>query len=257
MHVHAHHQQNRQTHFLSVFSLWSTTARRFQQTERPPAPEGLWIQNVRGTDTMKENMKGKVDKVGNIRRWRRTMKEKNGSVDSRTEGFGLRRERVRDTQEKPVNMWYSNMAFSNVKHKKQSCRTCRTSVTQTFVSLYGFSVMYPPLGKERLWTLSFVTGFFLFLSLCFYFFNSRFWLYSIWCTLYIYGDALCTVHCTIFCVMSGLSPLGQPHFLTNYSPPLQTHPNTHNICTQTLKIHITATDGCQRVATVKHWIWIG
>lgn len=62
------------------------------------------------------------------------MKEKNESVDL-MEGFGLRVERVRDTQEKPVNMWYSNMAFSNVKHKKQSCRTCRTSVTQTFVSL--------------------------------------------------------------------------------------------------------------------------
>lgn len=177
---------------------------------------------------MKENMKGKMEKVGNLWRWRRTMKEKNKSVDSRMEGFGLRMERVRDTQEKPVNMWYSNMAFSNVKHKKQSCRTCRMSVTQTFVSLYGFSVMYPPLGKERFWTLSFVTVFFLFLLLCFYFFNSWFWLYSIWCTLYIYGDALCTVHCTIFCVMSGLSPLGQPHFLTK-SPPLTTHKNTHRI----------------------------
>lgn len=69
---------------------------------------------------------------------------------------------VRDTQEKPVNMWYSNMAFSNVKHKKQSCRTCRTSVTQTFVSFHGFSVTFPPLGKERSWTLSFVTGSFFF-----------------------------------------------------------------------------------------------
>lgn len=117
--------------------------------------------------------------------------------------FGWWTECVRDDREKPVNMWYSNMDFSNVKHKKQSCRTCRTSVTQTFVSLYGFSVMYPPLGKECFWTLSFVTGFFFFF-LCFYFFNSRFWLYSIWCTLYIYGDALCTVHSTIFCVMSGL-----------------------------------------------------
>lgn len=29
---------------------------------------------------------------------------------------------MRDTQEKLVNMWYSNLAFSNVKHKKQSCR---------------------------------------------------------------------------------------------------------------------------------------
>lgn len=131
--------------------------------------------------------------------------------DRRMEDFGSR---VKREGEKPVNMWYSNMAFSNVKHKKQSCRTCRTSVTQTLVSLCGFSVMYPPLSKERCRTLSFVTVFFFFL-LCFYFFNSQFWLYSISCTLYIYGDALCTVHCTIFCVMSGLSPLGQPHLLTD------------------------------------------
>lgn len=96
--------------------------------------------------------------------------------DSKRETIGLKDgrfldEHVRDTWEKPVNMWYSNMAFSNVKHKKQSCRTRRTSVTQTLVSLYGVSVMYPPLGKERFRTLSFVTVFFFFM-LCFYFFNS-------------------------------------------------------------------------------------
>lgn len=56
---------------------------------------------------------------------------------------------TRDTQEKLVNMWYSNLAFSNVKHKKQSCRTRRTSVTRTFVSLHGFGVMFPPLDEER------------------------------------------------------------------------------------------------------------
>ena len=32
-------------------------------------------------------------------------------------------------KDKAVNMRYSNLAFSDVKHKKQSCRTCRTSVT--------------------------------------------------------------------------------------------------------------------------------
>lgn len=124
------------------------------------------------------------------------------------------------------------MAFSNVKHKKQSCRTCRTSVTRTFVSLYGFSVMFPPPGEERFWTLSFVTVFFfffLFLSLCFYFFNSWFWLYSIWCTLYIYQDALCTVHCTIFCVMSGLSPFGS-------TSPLRWRPPRSPKHTQTLTV---------------------
>lgn len=136
--------------------------------------------------------------------------------------------------------------------RSRAVGTCRTSVTQTFVSLYGFSVMHPPLCKEGFWTLSFVTVFFL----CFYFFNSQFWLYSIWCTLYICEYALCTVHCTIFCVMSGLSSLGQPHYVTNY-PPLKTLKNTHNICTQTFKIHITAADGCPRVAIVTCWIWIG
>lgn len=129
------------------------------------------------------------------------MKEKHGAADWGTEGFGLRMECVRDAQENPVNMWYSNMAFSNVKHKKQSCRTCRTSVTQTFVSLYGFSVMFPPLGKECFWTLSFVTGFFFFFFCC----VSTFLILDSGCIVF---DVHCTfteMHCVLYIALFSVS----------------------------------------------------
>ena len=85
MHVHAHHQQNRQTHFLSVFSLWSTTARRSSRQK------DLLHLNASGCRTWERqtwwrNMKRKMEKAGNIRR---TVKEISGSVDGRMEGFEL------------------------------------------------------------------------------------------------------------------------------------------------------------------------
>lgn len=108
------------------------------------------------------------------------------------------------------------MAFSNVKHKRQSCRTCRTSVTQTFVSLYGFSVMFPPPGEERFWTLSFVTVFSFFFFRC----VSTFLILDSGCIVF---DVHCTftkMHCVLcialFSVMSGLSPLGQLHHSADF-----------------------------------------
>lgn len=106
------------------------------------------------------------------------------------------------------------MAFSNVKHKKQSCRTCRTSVTRTFVSLYGFSVMFPPPGEERFWTLSFVTVIFF----PFFFFRcvSTFLILDSGCIVF---DVHCTftkMHCVLYIALFSVScqafrRLGQPH----------------------------------------------
>lgn len=98
-------------------------------------------------------------------------------------------------------MWYSNMAFSNVKHKKQSCRTCRTSVTQTFVSLHGFSVMFPPLGQERSWTFSFVTSSLFFFSLV----VSTFLILDSGCIVF---DVHCTfreTHCVLYIALFSVS----------------------------------------------------
>lgn len=150
------------------------------------------------------------------------------------------------------------MAFSNVKHKKQSCRTCRACVTQTFVSLYGFSVMFPPLGKERFWTLSFVTVFFFFCCV------STFLILDSGCIVF---DVHCTfkeMHCVLYIALFSVSGQAFRHWVDltsspSNSPPAQkkkTHTNTHNMCTQILEVHITASDGCQCVANVKHWIWI-
>lgn len=145
MHVHAHHQQNQQTHYLSVFSLWSITERA-PCTWRPLDTE--W-KREREMDEMKGNSKERWKKEG---RGRRLKKEKNGFG---MKGFWF-------WMEKPVHMWYRNMAFSNVKHKKQSCRRCRTFVTLTFVSLFGStasawcSLLW---AKERFRTWSFVTAF--------------------------------------------------------------------------------------------------
>lgn len=78
----------------------------------------------------------------------RMLRRRGAAEEKRMESRDLSLNRERNVRERPVNMWYSNMAFSNVKHKKQSCRTCRTTFTQTLVSLYGFSVMFLPLGKD-------------------------------------------------------------------------------------------------------------
>lgn len=157
-------------------------------------------------------------------------KEKDEWVDSRVEKvvFGLQSGKHESTRE--TNVYICGIETWLLVMWSTRSRTVglvgRLSHKPLFLSM-------APAGRILLWERTPLTGqqFFLFL-LCFYFFNSWFWLYSIWCTLYLYRDALCTVHCTIFCVMSGLfchwvnhtSSLTMPHFK-------HTQKYTHNFCT--------------------------
>lgn len=221
MHVHAHHQQNQRTHFLSVFSLWSTTPDRKLKTSCTLRPLDTECERDRHDERVRMKRKSVIERVGNTVYWDGEGQWK-GRMDQWTWGwkvFRWRTGRVRDDREKPVNMCYSNMDCSNVKHKKQSCRTCRTSVTQTFVSLYGFNVMYPPLGKECFWTLSFVTGYFFFL-----FCVSTFLILDSGCIVF---DVHCTfteMHCVLYIALFSVScqAFAMVHLTSSLTIPVHT-----------------------------------
>lgn len=168
-----------------------------QQTERPPAPEGLCIQNVGGTDTTTEH-EGKDRKSGKYMEMKK-VNERNGSVDWRREGFRLW---LWETPRR--NLYICGIATWLLVMWSTRSRTVghvgRLSNTQTFVSLHGFSVMFPPLGKERSWTLSFVTGFFFFFCCV-----STFLILDSGCIVF---DVHCTfpeMHCVLYIALFSVS----------------------------------------------------
>lgn len=192
MHVHAtNNKPDRHICFCVQFVIEDGAGRRRSCTEGPRT------KNV----TEKES-----DTMIKKRQSFRADGQRKRSMDQQTEGFvkwiGRCLRSAGDICKYVV--FNSNMAFSNVKHKNQSCRTCRMSVSQTF-TFFGFRVMFHPLGQRTLVDIcSFLFSFFVFLL-----FYSGCIVFDVHCTL-----QGCVVFCiALFSVVSG-------HISTDYTQPL-------------------------------------
>lgn len=180
MHVHAHHQH---AHTCSVFRWLATARRRFANMSSAGRLNGeLWREehdrDVGGADTG------------------RTLEAKTGLAHPGEPSLAL-------SPGEPCTYVETRSACSDVKHKKQSCRSSRTSVTPTRVCLCGFSMMFPPLYKGK--GDSFVSLFFSVST----FLSSWFCL----CRVFMYEEALCLGPLAAGCTsLLHLNPTGgAPH----------------------------------------------
>lgn len=126
MHVHAHHQH---AHFCHVFSWLTTAGKRFANMSSGGRLD--WEMWREGHD----------HDVGRAGTWR-ILEAETGLVDIGKLFLVLR-------LWEPCTYVVNSLACRDVKHKKQSCRSSRTSVTPTRVCLCGFSTMFPPLYKGK------------------------------------------------------------------------------------------------------------